>query len=94
MPFSKANVLLIQAKKVNDKKIKQEATILVRDFAEASITTEQLIDGIMELVERYALKAHEAHAPRAPQAVGRPTGRSAQGDRHAVPGATTGKVVW
>ena len=45
-------------------KIRREATTLAVDHANADISTDQLIDGIVELVEEYVKKAHVAHAPR------------------------------
>lgn len=44
-------------------KIRREATTLAVDHANAEISTDQLIDGIVELVEEHVKKAHIAHAP-------------------------------
>lgn len=45
-------------------KIREAARVLAMDHANADISTEQLIDGIVELVEEHVKKAHVAHAPR------------------------------
>lgn len=45
-------------------KIREKATMLAVDHANADISTFQLIDGIVKLVEEQMVKAHVAHAPR------------------------------